>query len=154
VRSRFATRRLDIADAGMGLIHKDGRRRPTTRNRPIIPLYYLCFAGLRRLRVAQLSIAVAILVLAMIFIYAVERLWFNQRHARAATIALSGAASEIGGVVLILLPAAVLLILVVALACVCFAQSTIFGQETAQTMQPSAFWQRIWMALDLSARNK
>jgi uncharacterized membrane protein len=104
--------------------------------------------------VAQLSIAVAILVLAMIFIYAVERLWFNQRHARAATIALSGAAPEISGVVVSLLPAVVPLILVVALACICFAQSTILGQETAQAVQPSALWQRIWMALDLSARNK
>jgi hypothetical protein len=103
--------------------------------------------------VAHLSIAVAILVLARIFIYAVERLWFNQRHARAVTIALSGATSEIGGEVVILLPAVVLLILVVALACICFALSTIFGQETAQTMQPFASWQRIWMALDLSARN-
>ena len=102
---------------------------------------------------AQLSIALAIFVAATIFIYAVERLWFNQRHARAASIALSSAASEPGGTVMILLPAAVLMILVVAMACVCFAQRMIFGQETAQTMQPFAFCQRIWMALGLSARN-
>jgi hypothetical protein len=104
--------------------------------------------------VAQLSIALAILALATIFIYAVERLWFNQRHARAASIALSSAASEPGGTVMILLPAAVLMILVVAMACVCFAQRMIFGQETAQTMQPPVFWRRVCLALDLTARNK
>ena len=76
---------------------------------------------------AQLSIALAILVAALVCVYAIERIWFHQRSARAASIAL-WASNEMGAG-LVFLVAIALLMLLVPVSCVHLVQKMIFGRR-------------------------
>ena len=94
---------------------------------------------------AQLSIALAILVAALVCVYAIERIWFHQRSARAASIAL-WASNEMGAG-LVFLVAIALLMLLVPVSCVHLVQKMIFGRRKAETMQPAVFLQKVGSAL-------
>ena len=69
---------------------------------------------------AQLSIALAILVAALVCVYAIERIWFHQRRARAASIALLGFEWMGAGLVLLV---------VIALLICCSGVLRSFGAE-------------------------
>ncbi len=94
---------------------------------------------------AQLSIALAILVAALVCVYAIERIWFHQRRARAASVALW--AADAIGAVLVLLVGIALLILLVPVSCVHLVQRMLFGRQRAETMQPAVLLQKVGLAL-------
>jgi hypothetical protein len=92
--------------------------------------------------VAQLSIALAILVAALVCVYAIERIWFHQRRARAALITLWVSDVIGGGLVLL-----VVIALLVPVSCVYLVQKMIFGRQRAEAMQPAIFLQKIGSTL-------
>jgi len=88
--------------------------------------------------VGPLTVALVILLLLIVYIYAIERVVFRQPSARAAgittvTILFS---SELGFVV-----AALLLIAAIPLGCLYAVHLLLFGQQRAKTMRP-AMWLR------------
>lgn len=96
---------------------------------------------------AQLSIALAILVAALVCVYAIERIWFHQRRARAASVALTAGTADATGAVLVLLLGIALMILLV---CVHLVQRMLFGRQRAETMQPAVLLQKVVLALSRS----
>jgi hypothetical protein len=99
--------------------------------------------------VAQLSIALTILVAAVLGIYAVERIYFRQQPARAASkILFAGACSDVGFIFTSLVLIA-LMIFVVPLTCLYAVQRMIVGRRAA-TMQPAVLLRRIGSALSAS----
>jgi hypothetical protein len=100
--------------------------------------------------VAQLSIACAILLGAVACVYAVERFWFGQRHARAGSIAVFAACSDAGaGAIVMLALFTVSIVVFLPVGCVCLVQRMISGRATMETMQPYIFWKQICSALEL-----
>ena len=99
---------------------------------------------------AQLSIALAILVAALVCVYAIERIWFHQRRARAASVALTAGTADATGAVLVLLLGIALMILLVPVICVHLVQRMLFGRQRAETMQPAVLLQKVVLALSRS----
>jgi len=95
--------------------------------------------------VAQLSIALTILVATVLAIYAVERVWFGQEPDRAVAIMVwvGGADIVLGFVLLVLLP----------LTCVYLVQATIFGRQRAENMRPFIL-RRAFLAFGRRGSNK
>jgi hypothetical protein len=88
--------------------------------------------------VGPLTVALVILLLLIVYIYAVERVVFRQPSARAAgittlTILFS---SELGFVV-----GALVLVAAIPLGCLYVVHLVVFGQQRAKTMRP-AVWLR------------
>lgn len=96
---------------------------------------------------AQFSIALAILVAALVCVYAIERIWFHQRRARAASVALTAGTADATGAVSVLLLGIALMILLV---CVHLVQRMLFGRQRAETMQPAVLLQKVVLALSRS----
>lgn len=96
---------------------------------------------------AQFSIALAILVAALVCVYAIDRIWFHQRRARAASVALTAGTADATGAVLVLLLGIALMILLV---CVHLVQRILFGRQRAETMQPAVLLQKVVLALSRS----
>jgi hypothetical protein len=101
--------------------------------------------------VAQLSIALTILVAAVLGIYAVERIYFRQQPARAASkILFAGACSDVGFIFASLVLIA-LMIFVGPLTCLYAVQRMIVGRRRAATMQPAVLLRRIGLALSTAS---
>jgi hypothetical protein len=101
--------------------------------------------------VAQLSIALAIVVGALLWLYAVERIWFRQERARAIGIAFLVAGSDpaVGLILLVVLSG-----LIVPIVCFHVARRTIFGRHGAGTMQSTTFLRQVCLAVHLRVPNK
>jgi hypothetical protein len=93
--------------------------------------------------VAQFVVALAILLGAMLCVYAVERVWFGQRRWRAMSIATSN-----DGAIFVLPVVITVLGLIFSMQCFYLARKLIFGRRTADRMQPAIFLRRICAALE------
>jgi hypothetical protein len=108
-------------------------------------------ARLRRTRVAQLSIALAIVLAALLWVYTVERIWFRQGHVRASKITLFAGACDASVAFILLIT---LTVLMVPIACFVLVQTIILGRQRAETALSSIWLRRIWSTLDLRVPSK
>ena len=85
-----------------------------------------------------LTVALVILLLLIVYIYAIERVVFRQPSARAAgiTTLTIPSSSELGFVVAVLV-----LIAAIPLGCLYIVHILLFGQQRAKTLRP-AVWLR------------
>jgi hypothetical protein len=105
------------------------------------------FRLIEEMRVAELSIALGILAIAVICVYVVERAWFHQRRERAASIAISAASANEGGIILVMLLLVALNVVFVPLATIHFVQRLLLGKQRALAMQPAVFLRKACLAL-------
>lgn len=97
----------------------------------------------------RLIAALAILLVAIVCVYAIERIGFRQPTRRAATIALSllFGSSEIGlavGLLILFVSGLLLSIVAIPLGYLYFLQVIQFGQHRAKTMQPAVWVKRMF----------
>jgi len=106
---------------------------------------------LRRTRLAQLSIALTIVLAALFWVYAVERIWFRQDHARATKITVFAGASDATAAFILLIA---LIVLTVPIAFFVRVQTIILGRQRAESALSSIWLRRVWSTLDLRVPSK
>jgi hypothetical protein len=100
------------------------------------------------MRVAPLIAALVILLLLIIYIYAVERFHFRQPKERAAgitalTVLFSSDLGFLLGLLALLVVGSLILIVVLLPGCLYLLQVILFGQQRAKVMQPGVWLRRV-----------